>query len=139
MRQEYKGAKPKCSSKEIETNRSADLKVDVDRLCQVNQTSPEESCKPISKTSDSETIVVPLAPHRNVHQHSNALNVPTASLIQRQRTNPNPKPEMCTATAHVASTSSLRQPEFNAIETSLAKITCSQRAICSSIDSLVYL
>lgn len=112
----------------------------VDKLSQTsqaNQTNLEVNSKVPPQSSIADKMVVSLAPDKGIQPHSSILKVPSANLAQQQRPISDLKHEMRSETAHIASASSSRHQECDSIETSLAKITCSQRAICSSIDSLV--
>lgn len=121
----------RVGSKNVEKVKRTDT-TGVDEMCQTSQTNQADETVP--QSSRSEKVAVPLAPNEDIQSHISMTNL----ARQQQRTIPNLKPDIRSATTHVPLTlSSSHQPECDSIETSLAKITCSQRAICSSIDSLM--
>lgn len=122
---------------EVEKAKSTESMVDrLSQTSQASQTNLEVNSK-ADQSSNAEMMVVPLMPEKDIQPHSSIAKVPAKSLAQQQRPVTNLKPEMHSETVHIASASSSRQQEFDSIETSLAKITCSQRAICSSMNSIV--
>lgn len=109
--------------KEREKSKTADAVMD--KTCQTNQANLDGTTK--------EKIVILPAPDDDIPTKMSPTN-----LTQQQRPIPKPKHRSCPVAAkHVASTPAPRHHDFDGIEISLAKITSSQRAICTSIDSLV--
>lgn len=118
-------------SKEVERVQNTGSGVDkLSQTNQANQTNLEISSKAATQPSNAEKVVAPWKPVKNIQPHSGIVKFPPTNLAQPKRPLSKFKPD-------IASTQSSCQQEFNSMETSLAKITCSQRAICSSIDSLV--
>lgn len=125
-------------SKEVERVQNTGSGVDkLSQTNQANQTNLEISSKAATQPSNAEKVVAPWKPVKNIQPHSGIVKFPPTNLAQPKRPLSKFKPEMRSETVHIASTQLSRQQEFDSMETSLAKITCSQRAICSSIDSLV--
>lgn len=126
----------RADSKRGEKLKSSDA--GVNKICQTNQANLEESSKIALQPSNSDKMAVPLTLDET--SQSRMAVIPLTVSTHPQRNISNPKPEKrseAAKTTQLASRSSSRHQEFDSIETSLAKITCSQRAICSSLDSLV--
>lgn len=101
----------------------------VDSLCQTSEPNLNVSFEAASKSLNADRMDSLLVPNELDQPQSRTPKSPSTNLVQRKRVTSSLKPEVSTTIS--------RQPELDTIETSLAKITCSQRAICTSIDSLV--
>lgn len=123
-----------------ETEKVKDKVPSTDTSCQTNEASQinlEASSKVVHEVLNSEKLAVSLTSEKDFQSRAHITNVRRVNWAEQQQPFPNRKPEMRLETADIPNASTLRQQEFDSIETSLAKITCSQRAICSSINLLL--
>lgn len=126
-------------SKEVKRVQNIESGVDrqMSQTSQASQTNLEGSLKSVHQSLNAEKMEVPSTLDQVIQPHSGTIKVSATNLAQNRRPIFNLKPEIRSETAHMTAATSSRQQDFDSIETSLAKITISQRAICSSINSLV--
>lgn len=106
-----------------------------------SQANLKASSKTVPEVSNTDQMTVQNSIlDKGVEPHSRIIKKSVSNQNQQQQLRPilNREPEVHSKIANIpAAPSSSHQQDGDSIETSLAKITCSQRAICSSIHSLV--
>lgn len=109
----------------------------------VSRANLETSSKTVPEVSNVDQLQIQKSmPDKDVQPHSRIIKKSVWNRGQQQQQQQRPilnrESEARLKIAKIPATpSSSHQQDGDSIETSLAKITCSQRAICSSIHSLV--